>query len=67
LTEMDGRQVWTTKNLKDATYQRVVDLANVGLRQSEIAAELGVNRSTVSRHYGKGKENGNITHREGKE
>lgn len=60
LIEEDGKQVWTTKTVADATYNRVVELANAGLRQSEIAIELNVNRSTVSRHYRKGKEAGDI-------
>jgi hypothetical protein len=55
-----GRQVWTTTSLADSTYRRVCELANDGLRQSEITIELQVNRSTVSRHYRKGKAEGKI-------
>ena len=61
LIDEGGKQVWTTKSLADATYRRVVELANAGLRQAEIAVELSVNRSTVSRHYRKGRESGDIT------
>jgi putative DNA primase/helicase len=58
--DQHGRQVWTIKSLTDATYKRVVELAKVGLRQAEIAIELQVNRSTVSRHYRKAKDAGEI-------
>jgi DNA-binding transcriptional ArsR family regulator len=32
------------------TFDRVVEMANAGVERKEIAARLGVNRSTVSRH-----------------
>jgi len=47
--------------LEGSTYLRVVDLANEGLSQADIARELGVNRSTVNRHYRKALKEGKIT------
>ena len=36
--------------MEDSTFDRVVTLANDGLSQKDIALELGVNKSNVSRH-----------------
>ena len=38
--------------------EKVIELRREGLSQAEIAAELDVNKSTVSRHVKKAKENG---------
>jgi DNA-binding transcriptional regulator LsrR (DeoR family) len=55
-----GRQVWCFQSLETSTYERCCDLLNDGLKQNEIAMELGVNKSTVSRHVKRGKERGDI-------
>lgn len=60
-TDAAGKQVWATRSVADSTYDRIVELANDGLRQSEIAIELEVNRSTVSRHWRKAVSEGLIT------
>jgi hypothetical protein len=52
-TDTNGLSVWTWRNVADSTFDRVVSLANEGLSQSEIANELEVNRSTVSRAWRK--------------
>jgi hypothetical protein len=46
-----GQAIWTFKSVEDSTFARVVALAKEGLSQKEIAVELDVNKSTVSRHY----------------
>ena len=62
LTEdSDGCASWSWTTLEGSTYQRVIDLANEGLSQSDIARELEVNRSTVNRHYRKAQEAGMIS------
>jgi hypothetical protein len=48
-TMADGRLVWTTKPLQVSTAERIAELKDLGLSQAEIARELGINRSTVSR------------------
>lgn len=53
LEQISGKQAWTTKPVEETTFDRVVELANEGLSQIEIASELQVNRSTVSRAYRK--------------
>lgn len=58
--DSDGCASWSWTTLEGSTYQRVIDLANEGLSQSDIARELEVNRSTVNRHYRKAQEAGMI-------
>ena len=55
-----GRQIWCYRSLEASTYDRCCDLANEGLKNHEIVAELGINKSTVSRHVKRGKECGDI-------
>lgn len=56
LIENNGRAVWAVKSLEISTFERIVSLANEGLSQAEIAAELELNKSNVSRHMRKAKE-----------
>jgi hypothetical protein len=53
-----GRQVWTYRSVDDTTFDRVVSLTNEGLNPGEIAAELGKNKSTVSRHLTRARTEG---------
>ena len=55
-----GISTWAWRPVSESTYDRVIDLANEGLSQAEIAAELGVNKSNVSRAYRKADEAGLI-------
>jgi putative DNA primase/helicase len=55
-----GRQTWFYRSLEASTYDRCCDLANEGMKNHEIVPELGINKSTVSRHVKRGKENGDI-------
>lgn len=59
-TDEHGRQTWATRTLEDSTHDRVVDLAREGLSQTDIAAELGINKSNVSRHLKKARELGEL-------
>lgn len=49
-TDAMGQSAWTFNSVEDSTFDRVVSLANEGLSQKEIAEELGINKSNVSRH-----------------
>lgn len=61
LTEgFDNAATWRWQTMEGSTYQRVVDLANEGLSQADIARELDINRSTANRHYRKAQEAGLI-------
>ncbi len=55
-----GRSVWTIKPFAESNYDRVLDLANLGMSQCEIAEELGINRSTVCRALQRGRNEGRI-------
>ena len=51
---------WECKSLEDSNYEKVCNLANEGLEQSEIAKDLEIHKSTVSRYCRRGKEEGLI-------
>lgn len=55
-----GRRSWVTRSVSDTTLDRVVELSKEGLKQSQIADELELNRSTVSRTWRKAEAAGLI-------
>lgn len=57
----DERAEWTWRTVEASTYDRVLALAKEGLRPNDIAAELDVNKSTVSRHMRKARALGDLT------
>jgi putative DNA primase/helicase len=59
-TDQHGAMTWTWRDADEGTLDRVVALAGDGLRPREIAEELGVNKSTVSRHLAKARGLGMI-------
>jgi hypothetical protein len=59
-TDDNGKSTWTYCTVESCTYDRVVTLANEGLSQKQIADELGINKSNVSRHYRRATEAGLI-------
>jgi len=46
----DGKVFWTTKDSDERMTERVVEYSNLGLTLRQTAKELGVSKSTVSRH-----------------
>lgn len=56
----EDRATWTWRTVESSTYDRVVALAKEGLKQADIAFELGVNKSNVSRAMRKARELGDI-------
>ena len=60
-TDAAGRASWTWKSVEEGTFERVVALANEGLRPSDIANELEINKSTVSRHMKRGRAENKLT------
>jgi putative DNA primase/helicase len=56
----ETRAEWRCTTVEASTYERVIYLANEGSQPNDIAAELGVNKSTVSRHLRRGREAGSI-------
>lgn len=61
-----GRVSWTWKSVDDSTHDRVVRLANDGLKPGEIAAELGIHKSSVSRHLSRARASGEVEVSRGK-
>ena len=55
-----GLQEWVYKDVAQTSFERVVNLAVEGLSQTEIANELQLNKSNVSRHLKKAVEQGLI-------
>jgi putative DNA primase/helicase len=60
LAGTDEKAEWTWRTVEASTYDRVVALAREGLRPGDIAAELEVNKSTVSRHLRRARELGDL-------
>lgn len=55
-----GHLIWTHRSLETTTYERVCRLIDEGLSQKEVAMELGINKSNVSRHAKQGRQSGDI-------
>lgn len=57
-TMPDGKQAWTLRTCESAGSAQMIELAELGLSQTEIAREIGCNRSTVLRALRKAQEEG---------
>lgn len=58
LTIENDTQSWVRESLVDSSFNRCIGLAKNGATGSEIAKELGINKSNVSRHLKKARESG---------
>ena len=58
LEMLDGVASWTTKALDDCLTERVAACLNGGLTVRDTATELGIGKSSVSRHKRRAKERG---------
>jgi hypothetical protein len=56
----EDRATWTWSTVESSTYDRIVAMSNDGLKPGEICAELEINKSTVSRHLRKAREQGDL-------
>jgi hypothetical protein len=57
-TDHKGRASWAWRSVEESTFDRVVGLKKDGLRPGEIAKELGIHKSRVSRHLKRARELG---------
>ncbi len=57
-TDAKGTQTWTMRPVAEAADQQMIEMAELGLSQAEIARELGYNRSTVCRALNKAQQEG---------
>lgn len=55
LKQQQGRMIWDFRKVEASNYRKVVELAKEGVKQADIARELDLNPSTVSRHLRKAK------------
>ena len=60
-TGTNDLQFWTTRSVHAGTFERVIALNKDGLTQNEIANELDINKSNVSRHIKRAREEGRIS------
>ena len=58
LVTSNGHSQWEVSALEESTYQKVVRLKKENLSPKDIAEELDINKSTVSRHLKRAKEEG---------
>lgn len=56
-----GQYSWKYKLMEEDTYHKVVTMLNSGDRQKDISIELEVDKSTVSRHATKARQEGLLT------
>ncbi|MDR3631387.1 MAG: AAA family ATPase [Desulfocapsaceae bacterium] len=57
-TDDQGRRSWLTRSVEAGNFDRIVQMTNDGMKQGEIAAELNLHKSNVSRHLKKAKAEG---------
>lgn len=55
-----GKQTWTVKDASRALHQRIIELAELGMKKEAIAQEIGCGRATVYRHLKDAVDNGDI-------
>ncbi|MEX0730599.1 MAG: AAA family ATPase [Aquisalimonadaceae bacterium] len=60
IAEEDGTQTWSRQTLEESNYEKVITFANVDLKPIDIASELGLNKSTVSRHLKRARAEGRL-------
>lgn len=60
VSDEQGNHSWLTHTLDESNYERVITLARSGLKPAEIAKELDLNKSTVSRHMKRAREEGRL-------
>jgi putative DNA primase/helicase len=58
LTQKNGRQLWTLKDLEESLTERVAELLRDGVPQKDIADLLQVSKGTVSKHRRKAEAQG---------
>lgn len=54
------KEQWVVSSVEQTNYQKVVELANLGMQARDIAHELEINKSTVSRHLSKAEALGDL-------
>lgn len=56
--DVNGKDCWLVKDIEQSNYDKVVTLLNEGMSQKDIAEELKINKSNVSRYTKRANEEG---------
>jgi hypothetical protein len=65
-TDPSGRQVWVTRSVEQYRDAQILELYELGLSMPDIADELSINKSTVSRALHRMEEQGRVTLEKGR-
>jgi DNA-binding CsgD family transcriptional regulator len=60
-TDPSGRQVWLIRSIEQYRDEQILELYELGLSMPDIADELGINKSTVSRALHRMEKEGRVT------
>lgn len=60
-TRSDGLQEWITRPVANSSYDQIVSLTNQGVKQNQIAEQLNLNKSNVSRQIKRAHQEGKIS------
>lgn len=60
VTKTDGLQEWIKKPIQENVYQQIINLSNQGYKQNEIAKEINLHKSNISRHLKRAHQEGKI-------
>jgi len=58
MEEKDGKFQWQLEDLEDSLFQKILNFAKLGMDQKDIAHELGVHKSTISKNFNRAKSEG---------
>ncbi|WP_300493172.1 AAA family ATPase [uncultured Methylophaga sp.] len=58
LEENNDEFNWSIETLEDSAFKKILNLAKIGMSQKEIAEELSVHKSTVSKNFNRAKNDG---------
>lgn len=58
MEEKDGEFQWQIESLEDSLFQKILNLAKLDMNQKDIAEELGVHKSTISKNLNRAKSEG---------
>lgn len=57
----ESKLTWSFRDIENRDYESAIDMLNEGMTQTDIAKELDVNKSTISRWMNRAKSEGKIT------
>jgi putative DNA primase/helicase len=61
VAQLNGTFEWVTRPLLETSYDHIIHLSRQGYRQKEIAEQMNLNKSNVSRHIKRAYQAGKLT------